>query len=74
MLPKHVRKLLISWRSLVVNLTTKYIYTYIYDISLYSYALEGHFVNFKSSYGTVADAAVHPDGLAVVGLMFEVNF
>jgi carbonic anhydrase len=39
----------------------------------YSYAMEGHFVHYKTSYGSLANAANQPDGLAVVALMFKVS-
>jgi hypothetical protein len=35
--------------------------------------MEGHFVHYKTSYGSADNAKNEPDGLAVVALMFEVS-
>lgn len=39
----------------------------------YSYAAEVHIVHFRTKYGTVAEAAEHPDGIAVLGMFVEVS-
>jgi hypothetical protein len=35
------------------------------------FSLEMHLVHWKTSYGSVANAKAHPDGLAVLGILFE---
>jgi len=37
------------------------------------YPMELHFVHFKREYGTLANAIPHSDGLAVLGVMFEIS-
>jgi len=37
------------------------------------YPLEMHIVNYKASYGDLGTAVTKPDGLAVLGVMFEVS-
>ncbi|CAL4091117.1 unnamed protein product [Meganyctiphanes norvegica] len=37
------------------------------------YPLEMHIVNYKASYGNLGTAVQKPDGLAVLGVMFEVS-
>jgi hypothetical protein len=38
-----------------------------------SFGLEIHLVHWKTSYGTVIDAKGHPDGLAVLSVLFQVD-
>ncbi|XP_068234635.1 uncharacterized protein [Palaemon carinicauda] len=38
-----------------------------------SYPLELHLVHFKTSYGNIGEAIKHGDGLAVLGIFFEVS-
>ncbi|MCL4154363.1 UNVERIFIED_CONTAM: hypothetical protein GTU68_010417 [Idotea baltica] len=37
------------------------------------YPLELHLVHYKASYVTIAEAVKHPDGLAVLGVLFQVS-
>jgi len=37
------------------------------------YPLELHMVHFKTKYGTLTDSIQHSDGLAVLGVMFEIS-
>jgi len=38
-----------------------------------SYPMELHFVHFKASYGSLGEAIKHSDGLAVLGVFFEIG-
>lgn len=38
-----------------------------------SYAMELHLVHYKASYGSIGEAIKHSDGLAVLGMMFDVG-
>ena len=38
------------------------------------YPMEVHLVHWNKKYGTVEEAMKHPDGLAVIGFMYEVSF
>ncbi|XP_059488827.1 carbonic anhydrase-like [Neocloeon triangulifer] len=40
-------------------------------INNFFFELEGHFVHYNTKYGSVAEALHHPDGLAVVGVLFK---
>ena len=35
--------------------------------------MELHLVHYKTAYGTIANAVSKPDGLAVLGVMFEIS-
>jgi hypothetical protein len=37
-------------------------------------AIEAHFVHYNTRYASVEEAANQPDGLAVVGILFDVRF
>lgn len=41
---------------------------------LHSFPLEMHMVHFKKEYKTFSNAINYPDGLAVVGLFFDVLY
>lgn len=41
---------------------------------LIRFALEIHIVHFKTVYGSVAEAATKPDGIAVLGIMVEPSY
>lgn len=40
----------------------------------YSFAAEGHIVSYNAKYGTLANAVAQPDGLAVLGVFYRVNY
>ena len=42
-------------------------------MSLFSYAGEMHLVHYNSKYGDYKSALKHSDGLAVLGILFQVN-
>jgi len=44
-----------------------------HTINSVRYPMEMHFVHFKAAYGSVANAITHSDGLAVLGVMFELS-
>jgi len=44
-----------------------------HTINSVRYPMELHFVHFKASYGTLTDAIPQSDGLAVLGVMFELS-
>ena len=35
--------------------------------------MEMHLVHYKGAYGTIGEALKHPDGLAVLGVFFEIS-
>ena len=37
------------------------------------YPMEIHFVHYKAEYGSLGEAVKQPDGLAVLGAMFEIS-
>lgn len=46
-------------------------YLLILSIHRFRYAAECHFVHYNSKYESIEAAVGHPDGLAVVGFLFE---
>ena len=42
-------------------------------MSLFSYAGEMHLVHYNSKYGNYSNALKYSDGLAVLGVFFQVN-
>ena len=40
----------------------------------YRYPMELHLVHYKASYGSVAEALKYSDGLAVLGVLFQISF
>lgn len=39
-----------------------------------AYPMECHFVHFREQYGSFQNAALQPDGIAVVGYVFDVRY